>query len=136
MACFSSLSAAGQSQSHHSHTEHRGSLAYAGLFAWIAGSPFVLQALRGLTPGQENHHAGKQVEQADQDRLHAPGALLLLGPLLAVAGGVGGLCAGAEEKLALLYAETNPRRLRERIHRERDELFDLTARKSAVVAGV
>jgi DHA1 family bicyclomycin/chloramphenicol resistance-like MFS transporter len=29
-----------------------GSLAYSGLFAWIAGLPFVLQALRGLTPLQ------------------------------------------------------------------------------------
>jgi DHA1 family bicyclomycin/chloramphenicol resistance-like MFS transporter len=27
-----------------------GSLAYSGLFAWIAGSPFVLQELRGLSP--------------------------------------------------------------------------------------
>lgn len=29
-----------------------GSLAYGGLFAWIAGSPFVLQSLHGLTPFQ------------------------------------------------------------------------------------
>jgi DHA1 family bicyclomycin/chloramphenicol resistance-like MFS transporter len=27
-----------------------GSLAYSALFAWISGSPFVLQGLRGLTP--------------------------------------------------------------------------------------
>lgn len=29
-----------------------GSLTFAGLFAWISGSPFVMQALRGLTPLQ------------------------------------------------------------------------------------
>jgi hypothetical protein len=43
------------------------------------------------------------------------------------AGGVGGLGAGAAERLARLYSETNPRRLREAIHQERDELFDLAA---------
>jgi hypothetical protein len=37
----------------------------------------------------------------------------------------GGLVEGAAERLASLYAETNPRKLRERIHQERDELFDL-----------
>ena len=36
------------------------------------------------------------------------------------------------ERLASLYAETNPRRLREQIHQARDELFDLAELQAEV----
>jgi hypothetical protein len=45
----------------------------------------------------------------------------------------GGLVEGAAERLASLYAETNPRRLRERIHQERDEVFDLAEPRAAAL---
>lgn len=48
----------------------------------------------------------------------------------------GGLDEGVAERLARLYAETNPRRLREQIHQSRDALFDLAGSQAeASVAG-
>jgi transposase InsO family protein len=47
----------------------------------------------------------------------------------------GGLERGGAERLACLYAETNPRRLREQIHQGRDELFEPSKPCAAAMVG-
>ena len=46
---------------------------------------------------------------------------------------LGGLAENSAERLAILYAETNPRQLRREIHESRDGLFDLTEEHAAAV---
>jgi hypothetical protein len=46
---------------------------------------------------------------------------------------LGGLAGNSAERLAILYAETNPRKLRREIHESRDGLFDQAEREAVAV---
>ncbi|HVG50244.1 MAG TPA: multidrug effflux MFS transporter [Xanthobacteraceae bacterium] len=94
-----------------------GAVGYSGLFAWISGSPFVLQSLEGLTPLQYSLYyaascvgfmiggaiASRVVVRLGLDRTAGVGAVVLT---LAGVGMIAGAAIGAGSAVMLTFSMT------------------------------